>query len=296
MKPDRIVPAPPPLGPGLRRLAWAGSPVVLAAYAVTLSVARNVGPAEAIVAGAVNALPTMLFAFAAYAIIAQRLVGRRTVVQVAGHVALAVAYAALTYWLQLVMIGAAYGASVLHFTVESFSARASAWQLLQNVTQYGVVAALAYVGATPQPAALILADPGASGADRPLSRYFIRSGDDIQPIDVDAIVSIAGADDYAEVATIGGRHLVRMTLADFERTLDPARFIRAHRSRIVNLDRIARAEPAGGGRLLLHMEDGEAIPASRAGAKLLRDRMRSSSFTAPDGAFADFLPPAVAAP
>jgi two-component system, LytTR family, response regulator len=105
------------------------------------------------------------------------------------------------------------------------------------------------------------------------SRYFIRSGDEIQPVDVDLIVSIAGADDYAEVATLKGKHLVRMTLAEFEKSLDPARFIRVHRSRIVNFERIVRAEPAGNGRMLLHMEDGEAIVASRAGSRLLRDRV-----------------------
>jgi DNA-binding LytR/AlgR family response regulator len=46
-----------------------------------------------------------------------------------------------------------------------------------------------------------------------------------------------------------------------------------HRSRIVNVERIERAEPAGGGRLLLHMEGGETIVASRAGSRLLRDRV-----------------------
>jgi len=94
-----------------------------------------------------------------------------------------------------------------------------------------------------------------------------------QPVDVDAIVSIAGADDYAEVRTLDGSHLVRLTLAEFEKSLDPALFIRVHRSRIVNVDRIARAEPAGGGRLLLHMEDGEIIGASRTGSKRLKDRV-----------------------
>jgi two-component system LytT family response regulator len=65
---------------------------------------------------------------------------------------------------------------------------------------------------------------------------------------------------------------VRMTLSEFEQSLDPGRFIRVHRSRIVNFERIARAEPAGGGRLLLHMDDGEAIAASRAGSRILRER------------------------
>ncbi|HET7316321.1 MAG TPA: LytTR family DNA-binding domain-containing protein, partial [Sphingomicrobium sp.] len=101
----------------------------------------------------------------------------------------------------------------------------------------------------------------------------IRTGDEMQPIDVGSIISIRGADDYAEVSTLGGTHLVRMTLTEFEQSLDPQRFIRVHRSRIVNVERVVRAEPAGGGRLLLHMQNGEAIPASRAGSRLLRDRV-----------------------
>jgi DNA-binding LytR/AlgR family response regulator len=109
--------------------------------------------------------------------------------------------------------------------------------------------------------------------DRSPSRYFIKAGEDIHPIDVSQIVSIAGADDYAEVTMLTGRHLVKMTLTEFERTLDANSFIRVHRSRIVNVHRIARAEPAGGGRLLLHMENGEIVQASRAGSKLLRERM-----------------------
>jgi DNA-binding LytR/AlgR family response regulator len=41
----------------------------------------------------------------------------------------------------------------------------------------------------------------------------------------------------------------------------------------VNTHRIARAEPAGGGRLLLHMETGHTISTSRDGARLLRNRV-----------------------
>jgi DNA-binding LytR/AlgR family response regulator len=86
-------------------------------------------------------------------------------------------------------------------------------------------------------------------------------------------VSIAGADDYTEVRTLSSKHLVRVTLAEFAKSLDPAKYIRVHRSWIVNTDRVARAEPAGGGRLLLHMETGETISTSREGAKLLRNRV-----------------------
>jgi DNA-binding LytR/AlgR family response regulator len=117
------------------------------------------------------------------------------------------------------------------------------------------------------------AEGNTAGKDASASRYFIRDGEDIRPIDISQIVSITGADDYAEVATLSGRHLVRMTLNQFEKTLEGGIFIRIHRSRIVNVDPIVRAEPAGGGRMLLHMEDGEIVQASRTGTKLLRDRV-----------------------
>lgn len=78
---------------------------------------------------------------------------------------------------------------------------------------------------------------------------------------------------FLAVATTSGRHLVRMTLGDFEQALQSVRFIRVHRSHIVNVARIERAEPAGGGRMLLHMDNGEAVQTSRAGTRLLRDRI-----------------------
>jgi len=256
--------------------------IVFAAYSLTLGVANDLTLVHALIGGAANTVPVVLFGAVARRVIAERVVGRSPLVQAAWHLGLAAAFAGLAYWLLVVLLGLANGVSATEFDVRPFPNRAMAWQLLLNVATYGVVACLAYLQARPAAVTVILSGGGAAGGDggeggEPkrggLSRYFIRSGDEIQPIDVDTIVSITGADDYAEVATPSGRHLVRMTLAEFEKALDPARFIRVHRSRIVNVERIARAEPAGGGRLLLHMEDGEAIAASRAGSRVLRDRV-----------------------
>jgi two-component system LytT family response regulator len=259
-------------GPSLRLIA-ASAAIVLAAYAATLQVANALPLFDALMAGAANAVATVLAGALAYRTIVLRLVGRRALVQWLGHLALGAAFAILTYWLLMVTVGLMHGVSFFEFEVRPFPSRASAWQMLQNASVYGIVAALAHLNARPEAMAVILSDPGRDDSDRSLSRYFIRSGDDIRPIDVTAILSIAGADDYAEVKTISGSHLVRMTLAEFEKALDPAKFIRVHRSRIVNVERIERAEPAGGGRLLLHMEDGEAITASRAGSRLVRERV-----------------------
>ncbi|WP_019834403.1 LytR/AlgR family response regulator transcription factor [Sphingomonas sp. PR090111-T3T-6A] len=247
-----------------------GGGLILIGYSATLSVAHNLWLPEAIPAGFANTLPTLLFGAAAYWIIVRFVAGQSTTVQAVAHLLVGTAFAVLTYWLLLVMLGVLDGVSATQFEVRPFASRAMAWQLLQNVTTYGVVALFAY-----RPRQRGEAAPVAEGSPprNPLSRYFIRSGDEILPVDVDAIVSITGADDYAEVATATGRHLARMTLAKFEQTLDPARFARVHRSRIVNLQRVTLAEPAGDGRLLLHLSNGERIVTSRAGAAALRERV-----------------------
>jgi two-component system LytT family response regulator len=265
----------PPLS--IRRVA-AAALLVLLAYTAVLMAARGDGLAAALAGGVANTVPVVLLGLAARSLILRWIVGRRQPIVALGHLIVGLAFVLMTYWMLLVMLGLIYGVSATEFDVRPFDPRAMAWQTLQNVTTYGLIAALVHLEARPA-AALTLASAGppegeavrAGTAD--LSRYFIRSGEDIRPIDVAGIISIAGADDYAEVKTLGGRHLVRMTLAEFEATLDPDRFARVHRSHIVNLDRISRAEPAGNGRLLLHMEDGELIQTSRAGSRRVRDRV-----------------------
>jgi two-component system LytT family response regulator len=254
------------------RLALIGTPVVFAAYTLVLSVGHGSSLVEAAPGGAANTAATVSFGLVAYWIIRNWLRKKPPAVQFVGHLLLCSAYALASYWLLIVLLGAVTGLSVIQFQVVPFPVRASVWQLLEDVTVYGILAALAYRAAANPQVTVVLGNRDDEA--RPgLSRYLIRSGDEIQPIDVDSVISITGADDYAEVATLSGKHLVRMTLAEFERSLDPAQFIRVHRSRIVNFARIVRAEAAGGGRLLLHMEDGEAIPASRSGSRLLRDRV-----------------------
>jgi two-component system, LytTR family, response regulator len=258
--------------PGPVQLALVSTPIVFVAYALALGIGHGGPLRDAIPGGIANTIPTIMFGLAAYALIRGWLIRRAFPVQVAGHVLFCAAYALLSYWLLIVLLGAVNAYSVVQFNVAPFPVRASVWQMLENATVYGIIAALAYRATGHSEVRLVLAD-GEEETRPGLSRYFIRSGDEIQPIDVHSIVSIAGADDYAEVATLDGKHLVRMTLAEFEKSLDPARFIRIHRSRIVNVEHIDRAEPAGGGRLLLHMQDGEMISASRAGSRLLRDRV-----------------------
>jgi two-component system, LytTR family, response regulator len=259
------------------RTFWAvAALLVFFTYSIVFFLTGSSGVTESAKSSLRNLAPLVLLTLAVRPLLTGVVARLRPMAALGAHIVLAGAFSFLWYWLLMVLIGLSLGDTFTEFAVRAFfPGPAVAWQLLQGITVYALVAALTYLRAEPElPSFVVAAGPERSGnTDQSLSRYFIRQGEDIHPLDVSQIVSITGADDYAEVATVAGRHLVRMTLADFEKALEGGSFIRVHRSRIVNVDRIIRAEPAGGGRMLLHMENGEMIQASRAGTKLLRDRV-----------------------
>jgi two-component system LytT family response regulator len=104
----------------------------------------------------------------------------------------------------------------------------------------------------------------------PFSRIFVRDRGRIIPIAVDGIDRLEAEDDYVGVHTAGKRYLVYLTMSEFEARLDPQRFVRIHRSHIVNLDKVAAFLPEDGGRLSIEMKDGTKLTASRTRARELR--------------------------
>lgn len=250
--------------------------LVFSAYTFTIWSANQTSFANALVVGAGNAVPVAVCALVARRIMMRWIMGKSMLVQAVGHAVLCLLFSLVSYWLLIVVLGAITSPSPWNFVVKNFVVRGMSWQLLENVTTYAALAALTYARAprpAPEPAVASQVPAPAPAPQKEPSRYLVRIGDELRPIDLDRIVSISGADDYAELSTLDGRRLVTMTLAEFEATLDPARFVRVHRSRIVNLDYVDRAEPAGAGRLLLHMQNGETIATSRTGARSLKTRV-----------------------
>jgi two-component system LytT family response regulator len=72
------------------------------------------------------------------------------------------------------------------------------------------------------------------------------------------------------LASHGTKHLKQQTIASLEAALDPARFVRIHRSYIVNFERVARIEPYGKDTRLAILTDGTRLPVSRAGYARLK--------------------------
>jgi DNA-binding LytR/AlgR family response regulator len=70
---------------------------------------------------------------------------------------------------------------------------------------------------------------------------------------------------FADSAESCARRAVTLTLRDLERQLDPRRFVRIHRSFLLNLDRLARLEPTGKDSRMAILRDGRRLPVSRSG-------------------------------
>ena len=104
-----------------------------------------------------------------------------------------------------------------------------------------------------------------------LLRIVIRDGADVHVVPIDKIDYIETQDDYVAVRT-GERVLLKeQTMADLERQLDPRRFVRIHRSVLLNLDRLVRLEPTGKESRMAVLRDGRRLPVSRTGYARLQE-------------------------
>lgn len=87
---------------------------------------------------------------------------------------------------------------------------------------------------------------------------------------------LSAAGNYVEVHTAGRRHLVRATLSRLAQRLDPAEFLRVHRSHLVRADFIAEIAPWAHGDLKLTLKDGSELMLSRRYRGLLPDDWRGT--------------------
>jgi two-component system, LytTR family, response regulator len=106
------------------------------------------------------------------------------------------------------------------------------------------------------------ASPGNGDRPRYIERLVARSRDEDVLIPVDEIDHIAADDVYAIVHARGRRYLVRTALDTVEKQIDPAEFVRVHRSHIVAVRSVAAVRRVGAHRKLV-LQDGSTVPVSR---------------------------------
>jgi two-component system LytT family response regulator len=104
----------------------------------------------------------------------------------------------------------------------------------------------------------------------PLERILIRDGARVHVIAAERIDSIEAQDDYVEILAEGKPYLKNQRLSELEQQLDQSRFVRLHRSWIVNVERIARIEQSTKDSHCAVLKDGRKIPVSRTGYQKVR--------------------------
>jgi two-component system LytT family response regulator len=103
----------------------------------------------------------------------------------------------------------------------------------------------------------------------PVERVLIRDGSRVHVLPVGEIDFVQAQDDYVCFHVSGKEFLKEQPLAEVESTLDPARFVRVHRSYLLNVDRLARVEPLTKDSRIAILKDGRRLPLSRAGYQRL---------------------------
>jgi two-component system, LytTR family, response regulator len=105
--------------------------------------------------------------------------------------------------------------------------------------------------------------PPAPSAQRRLTRLSVKSKNQVSLLGVDEIDWIEAAGDYVYIHTQSHKHLVRETLASLEERLDPALFVRIHRSVIVNAERIVSLRANEHGDFDVFLKSGAKLKLSR---------------------------------
>lgn len=103
-----------------------------------------------------------------------------------------------------------------------------------------------------------------------LQRIVVKDGARVHIIPIERLDYAESQDDYVSLHSQGKSYLKEQTISSLEAALDPQRFVRIHRSIIVNLERVAKIEPYAKDSRVAVLSDGTQLAVSRAGYERLR--------------------------
>jgi two-component system LytT family response regulator len=101
-------------------------------------------------------------------------------------------------------------------------------------------------------------------------RLVVKDGTKVFIIPVAKLDYAEAQDDYVALISEGKQHLKQQTISSLEAMLDPSRFLRIHRSYIVNLERVTRIEPYSRDNYVVVLASGKQLPVSRSGHTRLK--------------------------
>lgn len=113
-----------------------------------------------------------------------------------------------------------------------------------------------------------------AAASRPAGQYseriVVKDGTKVSLIPVSKLEYAEALDDYVSLVSEGKKHLKQQTISGLQLALNPAMFVRIHRSYVVNLERVSRIEPYGKESKVAILTNGVKLPVSRAGYARLK--------------------------
>jgi two-component system LytT family response regulator len=102
------------------------------------------------------------------------------------------------------------------------------------------------------------------------SRIVVKKGSNLVILPIHTVFYIEAFDDYVKVHTKDGLFLKKKTMSHYEKVLDPAQFVRVHRSFLLNLQELTRIEPLTKDSHVALLKSGVRVPLSEAGYAKLR--------------------------
>ncbi|MDR1090038.1 MAG: LytTR family transcriptional regulator [Prevotella sp.] len=119
----------------------------------------------------------------------------------------------------------------------------------------------------------ILPEKNEEKAIEPIERIVVKNGQKIDVIMISEIICITAEGDYVMIHTGKGKFLKEQTMKSLEMTLPSEKFVRVHRSSIVNVEFIAQIELYNKQNQLLKLKNGIQVKISLTGYKILRDTL-----------------------
>ncbi|MDF3983261.1 LytTR family DNA-binding domain-containing protein [Luteibacter sp. PPL201] len=179
----------------------------------------------------------------------------------------------------LIMVGLRKAAYAAAGTSYDFGSWLTQWpyEYLKDVRTWflivGVVCLYDFVQRRRQGEASLLAPPDdgppVEPVDRP-DRFLVRKLGKEFLINAREVERVQASGNYVNLLVRGHEYPMRATLSGFEQRLDPQRFVRVHRSYVVNLDYVSSIEPEDGGDALVRLASGATVPCSRRYRDVLR--------------------------
>ncbi|MEM1053784.1 MAG: LytTR family DNA-binding domain-containing protein [Pseudomonadota bacterium] len=258
-------------------LVTIGAVLLIGAYWAIFSITSDMGSLAAFKLAAQNSIPALALGLVAHAVLDRFVWPKSLLVKLFAQVPGAILFALI--WYMSIILLQSFDSSSLDTDVvlTAFMAPAFIWQMFQGVTLYGLAAlASLAISLTHQIEQLKRriesAEKQQDENDRPSVRsILVKTQDETQSVEIENIVVVTGAGDYSELVLKDQTILSTSRLGEFEARLPEDQFIRAHRSHLVRIAAIARTEPAGNGRTMLHLENGENLITSRSGSRLLKE-------------------------